>query len=163
MFSLLDKRHSASYDLVMFVPQSFESRDVVRLLGVSERELRHWCDIKVLLPDVANAVGKPGVRRRYSFENLVDAGIIKALLGHGITLHQVGQFLETYRSSKYRIMPHPSGSLFLVIQNGRAEVVTNLDSRFKKFLDPQRGQDSFFAIAIHYIRGQLMSQVSQMV
>jgi DNA-binding transcriptional MerR regulator len=147
----------------MFVNQDFESRDVVKLVGVTERELRHWCDIKVLLPEVANSVGKPGIRRRYSFENLVDAGIIKALLGHGVTLHQAGQILGTYRSSKYRLMPHPPGSLFLVIQNGRAVVVTNLDSRFKKFLDPRRGQDSFFVIAIHYIQGQLMDQISQMV
>ena len=147
----------------MYVDQNFESRNIVRLGGVSERELRHWCDTKILLPDIKNAVGRPGVRRQYSFENLVEIGIIKSLLGHGLTLHQAGQFLEIYRSSKYRLMPQPPGSLFLIIQNGRAEVVTTLGSRFEKFLDPQKGQDAFFAISIHNIRSRLMEQISRMV
>ena len=146
----------------MHVEGIFESRDVVRLVEVSERELRHWCDIKVLLPEIKNAVGRPGVRRQYSFENLLEAGIIKSLLGHGLTLHQASQILEIYRSSKYRHLPKPPGSLFLIIQNERVDVVTNLSSRFENFLDPGKGQDAFFAISIHGIRKRLWEQVSRM-
>ena len=145
----------------MFVPQIFESRDVVKLVGVSERELRHWCEIKILLPDIADSVGKPGVRRQFSFENLIDCGILKALLAHGLTLHQSGQILEVYRSSNYRLLAKPPGSLFLVIRNGGAHIVTNVDSRFKNFLASQKGQDSFFAISVHTIRGRLAKAINQ--
>ena len=70
---------------------AFESRNVVSLVGVSERELRHWADRGIVVPDIADAVGRPGVRRQYSFENLLQAAIIKELLRQGINLHEAAK------------------------------------------------------------------------
>ena len=146
----------------MFVHGPFESRDVVKLVGVPDRELRHWCDTKVLLPDIKNAVGRPGIRRQYSFENLVEARMIKCLLGYGVTHYQVSRILEIYRSSKYRQLPKPPGTLFLVIQeNGQVDMVTKLGVRVDNFLDPNKGEEGLFVIAVHAIRKRLWEQVSQ--
>ena len=82
----------------MFV-HKFENREVVKLVGVTERELRHWADLKIIVPDIANAVGRPGIRRKYSVQNLVEAGILKTLLKHGLNLHDAGKILEIYKES----------------------------------------------------------------
>ena len=58
----------------------FESRNVVRLLGITERELRYWAVLGIVKPQIAAAAGRPGIRRRYSFKNVVQAGLVQMLL-----------------------------------------------------------------------------------
>lgn len=58
---------------------SFESRQVVRLVEISERTLRYLADRGIVVPELADAVGRPGIRRRYSFRNLVEGGVINRL------------------------------------------------------------------------------------
>lgn len=144
---------------------TFESRNVVGLVGVSERALRHWADRGVLAPDIADAVGRPGVRRRYSFENLLEASIVKELLRQGINLHDAGRILITYKNS---LRKHSPGRLYLVIQNGTASVLDMksqkpkaLGARLEKFLDPEMARDSFSVIAIHQLRDRLRDRVKE--
>ena len=88
--------------------------------------------------------------------------MIKCLLGYGVTHHQVSRILEIYRSSKYRQLPKPPGTLFLVIQeNGQVDMVTKLGVRVDNFLDPNKGEEGLFVIAVHAIRKRLWEQVSQ--
>jgi DNA-binding transcriptional MerR regulator len=149
----------------MFSDLSFESRNVVELVGVTERALRHWADRALVLPDIADAVGRPGVRRQYSFENLVQAAIVKELLRQGINLHDAGQILMVY---KHSLGKHSPGRLYLVIQNGTASVLDMtgkptkaLGARLEKFLDPQMEHDSFSVVAIHQLRERLITRVKE--
>lgn len=149
----------------MFSALTFESRNVVELVGVSERALRHWADRALVLPDIADAVGRPGVRRRYSFENLVQAAIVKELLRQGINLHDAGRILSAYKTS---LVKHSPGRLYLVIQNGTASVLDMtgqpakaLGARLEKLLDPQMARDSFSVIAIHQLRERLIARVKE--
>lgn len=155
------------YGLVMLSDLSFESRNVVGLVGVPERALRHWADRGVVVPDIADAVGRPGIRRRYSFENLVQAAIVKELLKQGINLHDAGQILTVY---KHSLVKHAPGRLYLVIQNGTASVLDMtgeptraLGARLEKFLDPQMAHDSFSVVAIHQLRERLSTRVKETV
>lgn len=147
----------------MFLPQSFESRDVVKFVGVTERELRHWADLKIIVPDIANAVGRPGIRRKYSFQNLVESGIVKTLLNQGLTLHEAGRILKRYQKSFTKDLPGP---LYLVVQEGnqlhwyqtkkaRKTFMANLE----KLLDPQMDRDAFLIVAIHHIQDRLRHQI----
>jgi len=147
----------------MFVPQSFESRDVVKLVGVTERELRHWADLKIMVPEIANAVGRPGIRRKYSFQNLVETGILKTLLRHGLNLHEAGRILKKYQESYKRHLPGP---LYLVVQGESTSFIQSqnggkktLMAKLEKLLDPDMDQDAFFVVAIHHIQDRLRSQV----
>ena len=145
---------------------AFESRNVVSLVGVSERELRHWADRGIVVPDIADAVGRPGVRRQYSFENLLQAAIIKELLRQGINLHEAAKMLIVYKNS---LSKHSPGRLYLVIQKGTASVLEMkgqpakaLGARLEKLLDPHMAQDSFSVVAIHQIRERLITHVKAM-
>jgi DNA-binding transcriptional MerR regulator len=102
----------------MQLTASFENREVVAVTGVSERALRYWADRGVVVPDVADAVGRPGVRRRYSFPNLVECGIVLELLQYGINIVQVRDILRFVRKMLY--FQHWPGQCFLVVQQGRA-------------------------------------------
>ena len=148
----------------MFQPQSFESRDVVKLVGVTERELRHWADLKIIVPDIANAVGRPGIRRKYSFQNLVESGILKTLLNQGLTLHEAGRILEKYQNSLKKDLPGP---LYLVVQGESTSLVSNKKggrktfmATLEKLLDPQMDRDAFLIVAVHQIRDRLTTQIS---
>jgi len=159
----VDKRHKASYDLVMFVEQPFENRDVVSLVGVTERELRHWTDLKIIVPKVAQAVGRPGVRRKYSFENLVEAGILKTLLRNGLNLHDAGQILRKYQVLFKKFLPGP---LYLVVQGETTSFFQSsvgekktLVTKLEKLLDPDMDRDAFLVVAIHHIKDRLTNQI----
>jgi DNA-binding transcriptional MerR regulator len=149
----------------MFSDLTFESRNVVGLVGVTERALRHWADRGIVVPDIADAVGRPGVRRRYSFENLVQASIVMELLRQGINLHDAGRIVGEYRHS---LMKHSPGHLYLVIQNGTASVLDMtgqpakaLGARLEKLLDPQMARDSFSVVAIHQLKDRLIARVKE--
>src|SRR6266436_5235426 len=97
---------------------SFENREVVALTGVSERALRYWAGRGVVTPDLADAVGRPGIRRRYSFPNLVECGIVLELLQYGINIVQARDVLKFVRKMLY--FKHWPRQCFLVVQAGRA-------------------------------------------
>jgi|APFre7841882630_1041343.scaffolds.fasta_scaffold71360_1 DNA-binding transcriptional MerR regulator len=144
---------------------TFESRNVVELVRVTERELRHWADRGIVVPDIADAVGRPGVRRRYSFENLLQAAIVKELLGQGINLYDAGQILTVYKNS---LRKHSPGRLYLVIQNGKASFLPmktqkpkSLGASLEKLLDPQMDLDSFSVVAIHQLKERLSARVKE--
>ena len=143
----------------------FESRNVVNLVGVSERELRHWSDRGVVVPDIADVVGRPGVRRQYSFENLLQAAIIKELLRQGINLHEAGRMLMVYKNDS--LARHSPGPLYLINQGGTAQVLKGpptraLGARLVKLLDPHMAQDSFSIVAVHQLKERLIARVKEM-
>lgn len=147
----------------MLQPQSFESREVVKLVGVTERELRHWADLKILVPHIANAVGRPGVRRKYSFQNLVEAGILRTLLRNGLTLHDAARILKNYQVSFKKQLP---GHLYLVVQGENTSFIPGkkgergkLMARLEKLLDPDKDRDAFLVLAIHHIQNRLMNRI----
>ena len=149
----------------MLLDIPFESRNVVSLVGVTERELRHWADRGIVVPAIADAVGRPGVRRQYSFENLVQAAIVKELLRQGINLHDAGRILTVYKNSLRKDSP---GRLYLVIQDGTAKVLDMtgqptkaLGARLEKLLDPQMALDSFSVVAIHQLKERLITRVKE--
>src|SRR5215467_12047259 len=97
---------------------SFENREVVKLTGASERALRYWGDRHIVVPDIADAVGRPGIRRRYSFPNLVECGLVVELVQYGISPVQLRDILVFLRKSLY--FTHWPRQCFLVIQQGVA-------------------------------------------
>jgi hypothetical protein len=97
---------------------SFENREVVKLTGASERALRYWGDRRIVVPDIADAVGRPGIRRRYSFPNLVECGLVIELLQYGISPVQLRAILVFLRKSLY--FTHWPRQYFLVVQEGVA-------------------------------------------
>jgi DNA-binding transcriptional MerR regulator len=72
----------------------FESREIVKLIGVDERRLRYFADKNIVVPSIANAVGRPGIRRKYSLENIVDVYIANKLMDFGLTIPAIKRMLK---------------------------------------------------------------------
>ncbi len=161
---IFDIRHDVLYAVTMLSESAFESRNVVKLVGVSERALRHWADRGIVVPDIADAVGRPGVRRRYSFENLLQAAMIKELLRQGMNLHEAGRMLLVYKNDS--LTRHSPGRLYLIIQHGTAQVLemkgAPTKARLVKLLEPHMAENSFSLVAIHQLKEQLMTRVKEM-
>ncbi len=163
---------------------SFENREVVRLTGASERALRYWADRGIVAPDIADAVGRPGIRRRYSFPNLVECSLVLELLPYGIGPVQLRDILVFVRKSLY--FTHWPRQYFLVVQRGIAVGAfidkaqpghtARLTARFPRSMkklsrraklgeylerilrDADEG-DSFLVVAVHAITERLAAEV----
>ena len=164
----------------------FESRDVVRLLGITERELRYWAVLGIVKPQIAEAAGRPGIRRRYSFKNVVQAGLVQMLLANHISLHTAptilrfvgltGFFLQKPRQL-YLVLHH--GDLLQAYVRYRAgrepmkigmpSKLTDLGSSPSQSMgthldglmeDPAK-HDSLVVIAAHRVRDRLAKQLGK--
>lgn len=165
---------------------SFESRDLVRLLGISERELRYWAVLGIVKPEIAAAVGRPGVRRRYSFKNVVQAGLVQTLLANHISLHAVPTFLRLVNKAWFFL--YKPAQLFLVLHHGdllhmfvrdlqkKAKIPvgmatmmidlgafpgTSLGDHLEQLLKDPADRDSLIVIAVHHVRDRLATQLGK--
>lgn len=166
----------------------FESRDLVRLLGISERELRYWAVLGIIKPQFGAAVGKPGIRRRYSFRNLVEVGLVQMLLANHISLHVAPKFLRFVAQAGFYLW-RPT-RLYLVVQKGdlvRAYVLdqtprkstmkhdwtsktitdlgdptsTSLGDHLEQLLEDPDKRDFLVVIAVHHVRDRLAKQLGK--
>jgi DNA-binding transcriptional MerR regulator len=93
-----------------------ENRHVCKLIGIGERESRYWSDKGIIVPEIQDGIGKPGVSRRYSFRNLVEFGVLHAITKNGINLKKAKEALELARKERY-FEDWPE-MYFLVIRDG---------------------------------------------
>lgn len=54
----------------------YESKEAAGKIGIPERTLRYWATIGVLNPAV-DAVGRPGIRRKYDERNIKEGKRLK--------------------------------------------------------------------------------------
>ena len=164
----------------------FESRDVVRLLSIPERELRYWAVLGIVKPDLGEAVGRPGIRRRYSFRNLVQAGLVQTLLANHISLHTAptilrfvgltGFFLQ--KPNQLHLILHHGDLLqaYVCYQKGRDRMTTgmpgkltdlthlpsrSLGKHLDALLEDPNERDSLIVIAAHRIRDRLATALGR--
>lgn len=69
--------------------EGFGVLQACRLTGCTTHQLRYWDQIGLVPPSVQSTGGRPGVRRLYSFRDLVALRVVKALLDGGMSLQRV--------------------------------------------------------------------------
>jgi len=67
----------------------FTSHQAARFTGCTGNQLRYWDKINLVKPSVQTTRGRPGVRRLYSFRDLVELRVVKSLLDGGMSLQRV--------------------------------------------------------------------------
>jgi len=96
--------------------ESFTSRDVIRLTGITARQLQWWDERGLVVP------GREGHRRIYTFEDLTEVAVICELRRKGFSLQrmrQVVRFLQKEFSK--RLAETVSGtSNYHLLTDGRA-------------------------------------------
>lgn len=69
--------------------EGFGVLQACRLTGCTSHQLRYWDQIALVKPSVQSTGGRPGVRRLYSFRDLVALRVVRALLDGGMSLQRV--------------------------------------------------------------------------
>jgi DNA-binding transcriptional MerR regulator len=77
--------------------EGFSAEQASRFTGCTSHQLRYWDRISLVRPSVQSTGGRPGVRRLYSFRDLVALRVIKSLLEGGMSLQRVRRAIEFLR------------------------------------------------------------------
>jgi DNA-binding transcriptional MerR regulator len=71
------------------VEQAFTAEQACRLTNCTHHQLRYWDRVGLVKPTVQKSGGRPGVRRLYSFRDLVALRVVRSLLDNGMSLQRV--------------------------------------------------------------------------
>jgi DNA-binding transcriptional MerR regulator len=99
----------------------FRSGQVIRVLGVSRRQLQYWAETDLVAPSART----PGGHRRYTFEDLVALRAAKQLIDAGVSVQRIRHSIGSLK----RILPEvqkplselvlvATGDLVLVLHGG---------------------------------------------
>jgi DNA-binding transcriptional MerR regulator len=136
--------------------EGFTALQASRFTGITPNQLRYWDKIGLVKPGVQGTGGRPGVRRLYSFRDLVTLKVVKSLLDGGMSLQRVRRAYE-YLRRHAKLDEHLSA----------VKLVTDGKSIFKvckdegEILDALRqGQMAFF-VAIDRLAGEISGDVRE--
>jgi DNA-binding transcriptional MerR regulator len=71
------------------VEQAFTAEQACRLSNCTHHQLRYWDKVGLVKPSVQPTGGRPGVRRLYSFRDLIALRVVRSLLDNGMSLQRV--------------------------------------------------------------------------
>lgn len=69
--------------------EGFTAQQAQSLTGCTHHQLRYWDRVGLVSPTIQNTGGRPGVRRLYSFRDLVALRVVRSLLDNGMSLQRV--------------------------------------------------------------------------
>jgi DNA-binding transcriptional MerR regulator len=102
--------------------EGFTAEQASRLTNCTAHQLRYWDRVGLVKPSVQSTGGRPGVRRLYSFRDLVALRVIRSLLDSGLSLQRVRRAFDYLRKkadehlSEVRLMTDGK-SIFQVCRN----------------------------------------------
>ena len=136
--------------------EGFTADQASRFTGCTSHQLRYWDRISLVKPSVQSTGGRPGVRRLYSFRDLVSLRVIKSLLEGGMSLQRVRRAIEFLRK-KAGLDEHLS-ELKLVTDGKSIFKICRTDGELLDAL--RQGQMAFF-LAIGDIAQTVDARVTQ--
>ncbi len=77
--------------------EGFSAEQASRFTGCTAHQLRYWDRVGLVKPSVQRTGGRPGVRRVYSFRDLVALKVIRSLLEGGMSLQRVRRAYDYLR------------------------------------------------------------------
>lgn len=75
----------------------FTAAQACRFTGCTPHQLRYWDRINLVRPSLQSTGGRPGVRRLYSFRDLVALKVVRSLLEGGVSLQRVRRAYDYLR------------------------------------------------------------------
>jgi DNA-binding transcriptional MerR regulator len=136
--------------------EGFTAEQTIRFTGCTSHQLRYWDRISLVKPSVQSTGGRPGVRRLYSFRDLIALKCVRSLLDGGMSLQRVRR-AYTYLRKRAGLEEHLS----------ELKLVTDGQSIFKicrndgEVLDAlKEGQMAFF-LALDEVARSIDERVSE--
>ena len=121
--------------------QGYTAEQTCRLTNCTPHQLRYWDRMSLVKPSVQSTGGRPGVRRLYSFRDLVALRVVRSLIDNGMSLQRVRRAWE-YLRRRGDMDSHLSDST--LVTNG--VTIFDISSQDGEVLDALReGQLAFFA------------------
>jgi len=115
----------------------FQTREVVRALGLSRRQLQYWAKTGLVVPSAHT----PGGHHRYSFADLIALRAAKRLIDAGVSLQRIRRSIEAL-AQRLPAIDRPLEQL-VIIATGDVLLVLERDSAFEAL----SGQEWIFEIA----------------
>ncbi|MGZ4141045.1 MAG: helix-turn-helix domain-containing protein [Actinomycetota bacterium] len=134
----------------------FTSLQAGRFTACTGNQLRYWDKIGLVKPSVQTTGGRPGVRRMYSFRDLVELKVVSSLLEGGMSLQRVRRAFEYLRENA-GLEEHLS-SVKLVTDGQSIFKICKTDGDILDAL--KQGQMTFF-VAIDEIAGEVDQGVNE--
>ncbi len=73
----------------MILQEAFTTDQTSRLTGCTPSQLRYWDNVRLVQPSIQQTGRRPGVRRLYSFRDLVILRSIRSLKDNGMSLQRI--------------------------------------------------------------------------
>ena len=138
------------------VDQAFTAEQACRLSNCTHHQLRYWDKVGLVKPSVQTTGGRPGVRRLYSFRDLVALRVVRGLLDNGMSLQRVRRAWDYLRregdmeSHLSDVKLVTDGQSIFTISSDEGEIVDAI----------RQGQLAFF-VAIGDIAREVAEDVSR--
>jgi DNA-binding transcriptional MerR regulator len=136
--------------------EEFTADQASRFTGCTAHQLRYWDRIGLVKPSVQSTGGRPGVRRLYSFRDLVELKCVRSLLDGGMSLQRVRRAFD-YLRRKAGLAEHLS-EVKLVTDGVSIFKITHNDGELLDAL--KEGQMAFF-LAIDEIANAVDGRVTE--
>jgi DNA-binding transcriptional MerR regulator len=76
---------------------AFTAKQASALTGCTAHQLRYWDRVALVQPSIQSSGGRAGVRRLYSFRDLVWLRVVKGLLDNGMSVQRVRRAADYLR------------------------------------------------------------------
>ena len=136
--------------------QAFTAEQTCRLSNCTHHQLRYWDRVGLVSPSIQGTGGRPGVRRLYSFRDLIALRVVRSLLDNGMSLQRVRRAWD-YLRREGGMEGHLS-DVKLVTDGHSIFRVSNDDGELMDAL--REGQLAFF-VAIDEIARQVEEDVTR--
>ncbi|HEX2155250.1 MAG TPA: helix-turn-helix domain-containing protein [Acidimicrobiia bacterium] len=136
--------------------QAFTADQASRLTSCTPHQLRYWDRVGLVSPSVQTTGGRPGVRRLYSFRDLVALRVVRSLLDNGMSLQRVRRAWEYLRRNAD--FDGHLGSVKLVTDGHSIFSVASSDG---ELLDALRDGQLAFFVAIDEIARDVEEDVTR--
>jgi len=134
----------------------FTAQQACKLTGCTHHQLRYWDRVALVRPTIQNTGGRPGIRRLYSFRDLVALRVVKSLLDNGMSLQRVRRAWDYLRRNG--AMDDHLANVKLVTDGSTIFSIAHSDGELLDAL--RQGQLSFF-VAIDEITRTVEDDVSR--
>ncbi|HEY7477157.1 MAG TPA: MerR family transcriptional regulator [Actinomycetota bacterium] len=131
--------------------QGFRVPEVLKIVGITYRQLDYWARTGLVVPSVRDATGS-GTQRLYSFQDLVTLRVIKNLIDTGVSLQRIRKAVEHLRS-----MDRPLAEVTLVSDGSGVYEAHSAEA----VVDLLRQGQGVFAIAVDRVWDDVENAVTK--
>jgi DNA-binding transcriptional MerR regulator len=116
--------------------ETYDSKTVSRIVGVSLRQLQYWDEQDFIRPSVKLAEGR-GTKRLYSFHDLVCLKVVQDIARHGFSLQMIRRCLRPLQENSAHTMRAAQSLKYLtdgeelfVITDDRQKILQAMERQF---------------------------------